>query len=236
MQLSPGAAAQAQRPPPLLPGIGPGDPRRPVNQAEEPWRALGRVQTELGGTCTGALVGPRLVLTAAHCLVAHRARAMVQPGSVHFLLGYDRGTAVAHARVAAYRVRPGFRPDPPGPLASDWAVLTLERPIGTPDRVLPLLREAPPPRAPLMLGGYQQDRREVVLADTGCRAIGLLRLATGQAMLAHDCAGTRGASGGPLLAQGADGRWGIAGIASIVRAEVARGYAVPAAAVALPAE
>ncbi|MDO9708790.1 trypsin-like serine peptidase [Paracraurococcus lichenis] len=150
------------------------------------------------------------------------------------MLGYDRGSAVAHARVASYRTGPGFRPDPPGPPGSDWAVLVLDRDLGTPDRVLPLLRQPPAPRAPLMLGGYQQDRQEVVLADTGCRAIGLTALREGPPVLAHDCAGTRGASGAPLLAPLADGNWAIAGIASTVMADVAMGYAVPAAAVVLP--
>ncbi|MDO9708791.1 trypsin-like serine protease [Paracraurococcus lichenis] len=61
----------------VLPGIGAADPRRPVGMTQRPWRALGRVQLETGGLCTGALVGPRLVLTVAHCLVAPRTRAWV---------------------------------------------------------------------------------------------------------------------------------------------------------------
>ncbi|TCZ63026.1 trypsin-like serine peptidase [Roseicella aquatilis] len=217
-----------------LPGLGADDARHPVPLAEAPWRALGRVQTELGSRCTGALVAPDLVLTAAHCLVSPRARGLVRPGTVHFMLGYDRGAAVAHARVAAYRVAPGFRADPAGPPPVDWAVLMLDRPIGAPDRVLPLLRRPPAPRTPLMLGGYQQDRPEVLLADTGCRAIGLVGMQGGPPMLAHDCAGTRGASGAPVLARGEDGRWGIAGIVSVMLADAAMGLAVPAAAVRLP--
>ena len=125
---------------------------------------------------------------------------------------------------------------------SDWAVLTLDQPIGGPGRVLPLLRQAPPPRTPLMLGGYQQDRVELLMADTGCRLLGL---ASGRAigrdtgtkgapMLVHDCASTRGSSGAPLLAQGPDGAWGIVGIASNVANGIAMGRAVPAAAVACP--
>lgn len=237
-----GDGAEEMRRPPrgtLLPGVGAADPRRRVEPEAEPWRALGRVQTELGGRCTGVMVGPRTVLTAAHCLAAPRAGGFVQPGSVHFLLGYHLGARAAHARVARYTVGPGFTPGAArmGPAGADWALLTLERPIGAESagRVLPLLREAPAPRTPLMLGGYQQDRPEALVADTGCRALGLERRASGHVLLVHDCAGTRGASGAPLLARRPDGAgWGVAGVAVAVSAEIALGRAVPAAAITAP--
>lgn len=228
------AAAQETRLPPpglLLPGIGTRDPREPVDQALSPWRALARVQTELGGRCTGAMVAPDRVLTAAHCLVAARTRRFVQPGSVHVLLGYDRGAWVARARVVRFVIGTGYSAER-GTAAADWALLALDRPIATPDRILPLLIEAPPPGTPAMLGGYQQDRPEVVLADTGCRILGLQRHPSGHATLLHDCAGTRGASGAPLLARMQDGRnWGVAGVQSAVSAELALGHAVPASAI-----
>jgi protease YdgD len=50
-------------------------------------------------------------------------------------------------------------------------------------------------------------------------------------MLMHDCAGTRGSSGAPLLARGPDGRWAVAGVASSAAPNLAMGAAVPAAAV-----
>jgi protease YdgD len=88
-----------------------------------------------------------------------------------------------------------------------------------------------------MLGGYQQDRPETLLADTECRALGLSRRdAASPPMLLHDCAGTRGASGAPLLARGADGGWRVAGIASTVALDVALGAAVPAALVSAAVE
>jgi len=225
------ARAERQVPLSVLPGVGPEDRRRPVDPEKAPWRGLGRVQLEIGGRCTGTLVGPRTVLTAAHCLVARRTGRPVQPGTVHFLLGYHQGGWTAHARVVAYRLGPGYDSASRRPPGADWALLTLERPIGGPDRILPLRREAPAAGKPLVLGGYQQDRPEVLLADTACRMLGLSRDPAGLVLLVHDCVGTRGASGAPLLARAEDGRWAVVGVASATALKVARGVAVPAGAI-----
>ena len=107
----------------LRPGVGPEDPRRPVDVRAEPWRALGRVQLEVGGRCTGVLVGPRTVLTAAHCLFGPRSRQVVRPGTVHFLLGYHMGEWTARARVTAIAMGEGLQLDRDipfdGPLGAD---------------------------------------------------------------------------------------------------------------------
>nr|WP_302474411.1 trypsin-like serine protease [Roseococcus sp. MDT2-1-1] len=214
------APAAAQYPPPRgeLPGVRVDDPRRPVDVRHAPWSAIGRVQTELGGRCTGTLVEPRLVLTAAHCLVSPRSRQLVQPSSVHFLQAYNRGHYSAHGRVVGFRTGDGYRPDASGPPDSDWALLLLAEPL--PGPVLPAWARGLPPRLELALGGYQQDRPEQLLADTSCQ---LLAVAAG--MVVHDCAGTRGASGAPLLAV-IGNAWHVVGIANRVRRDVAIGEAV----------
>jgi protease YdgD len=234
--LAAGVAAQETRrhmPGTLLPGVGANDPRRRVEVTAAPWRAVGRVQTELGGRCTGVLVAPNKVLTAAHCLVSATSGQYVQPRSVHFLLGYDRGEWVARARVTAFSAARDYQPNR-GPAGADWALLTLDAAIGTPDRVLPLLREPPAPRSAVMLGGYQQDRPEVLMADTECRLVGVQAHGGGFRTLVHDCAGTRGSSGAPLLARRPDGRgWGVIGVQSAGAADIALGHAAPAGVVAL---
>lgn len=212
----------------MLPGVGGDDPRHPVDRREMPWRALGRVQHEIGGRCTGALIAPRLVLTAAHCLLAPRSGNLMQPGSLHFLLGYERSAQVAHANVVGYRIGNGFRAGNGSPPDADWAVLTLDRDLAPREFTLPLIATAPPTRTPLMLAGYQQDRPEVLLADTQCRSLGTTRMG----LLVHDCAGTRGVSGGPILAALPAGGWAVAGVASRAVVDAALGFAVSSVGIA----
>ena len=83
-----------------------------------------------------------------------------------------------------------------------------------------------------MLGGYGQDRAEAVLADTACTLQGYAGGGRG-AVLMHDCEGTRGTSGAPVLARDAARAWRVAGVQSTARMGGDGGTAVPASAIRL---
>jgi protease YdgD len=212
---------------PLLPGVAASDRRKPVDLQDGPWRWLVRVQTELGGRCTGVVVAPRVVETAAHCLFLSRTGNFIQPTSVHVLLGYRQGQYVAHARVARFVIPDGYDPRQEDRTAAlDRATLILSTPLPVPGGGAPV---APPPPdgATVRLGGYGQDRDELAVADPDCRVVGRSADGGGRPLLAHDCEATRGTSGAPLLWQAPDGHWAAVGLQIEAAGDGAGGRAVP---------
>jgi len=177
-----------------LPGVGLSDGRQAVSSAAAPWSALARLQVPGMARCTAVMVAPRIALTAGHCLWSDRLLRWVRPDTVYVLAGYERGRFTGLARAQTYRIAPG----------NDVAEIILDRPLANP--VLGFAW-APPPGTPAMLGGYNQDRNEIIEADTRCRI-----LSDNGLLVRHDCEGTHGTSGAPLLVRGSDGIWQIGGI------------------------
>ena len=194
---------------PHLPGIREADKRVIVNPREPPWNAIVKVQTNIGGRCTGALIAPAVVLTAAHCIYNRLTHGLLHSVSLHVLLGYERGSFRWHRLITRYDVGDGFDASKPPPQTADWARIELAEAVPEVEP-LPIAQAPPASGMPIMLAGYNQDRAQLLMADSYCH-IGSIRRQPGGTLLLHDCSATRGTSGGPLLTH-ENGRWAVIGI------------------------
>jgi protease YdgD len=188
------------------------DDRYLVDATVLPFRAVGLLTLMDGGGCTGSLVGPRTVLTAAHCVLDGDG-ALAVP--LTFEAGLQQGRRQGKARVLSATVPPDYGRTDAGE-GHDWALVTLDRDLGTtlgtlPVHVLTSEEVAQVRRTGLLVdqAGYSWDTGSNLSGNRSCR----VTLVRPDNAIQHECDTTRGDSGSPLLLQ-RDGQWTIIAVES----------------------
>lgn len=180
---------------PLLNIFGPDDRQDVTTRDTYPFQAIGHLDDD----CTGTLVGNKLILTAAHCVVDN-ATGEVREDVDSFQINYANG--VSNEKASIEKIWVGTH-NPEDFRDRDWAIVKLKKPVKAGMRPLAVeavdFEKAGLPYK-VELAGYSMDRTGLSVHH-GCSILKTGKAGTKEdrPVFFDDCDAYAGISGAPLF-------------------------------------
>ncbi len=203
------------------------DDRTEVRRRAYPWTAIGRLDgvSQAGDYyhCTATLIDTNLILTNAHCVIdPATGQAAAQLVFSPNVIDGTVSSPLDRALVIDGLVGTDFQDRNAPPHEDDWAILTLNKPLGQQFGTIPpkvvetetLTQDTY--REQLIMVGYSGDYPAVRPGETAAAHMGCSITAEAEEVLYHICDTYGGSSGGPLLARDDDG-YSIVGLNAAAR-------------------